>query len=92
MPLEAFYGTIDEPLTRNEITFAKRICQACPVLMECAISALKGHESGPDPFGIWAGSTPSERTRILKQHNGDVPLSARYLVIKTLLTDSEQSA
>ena len=93
MPLETFFGTIDKALTRNEIEFARRICQACPVLMDCAVFALKGHEeTGPDSFGVWAGSTPSERSRILKQHNRDVAQSARYLVTKTLHIDCEQSA
>jgi hypothetical protein len=89
MPQEAFFGGVDKPMTRSEIAFAKRICQACPVLMECAFFALKGYESGPDPFGIWAGSTPTERSKILSDHNGDLVAAARYLVTQTLNIGSE---
>lgn len=51
--------------------------------------AFKGYESGPDPFGVWAGSTPSERKKILQKHGGDVAESARYLVVQILTIDSE---
>jgi hypothetical protein len=84
MPLEAFYGDVDTPMTRTEIGFAKRICQACPVLMDCAVFAMKGVEFGPDQYGVWAGSTPSERNKILKEHNGNVAAAAQYLVMVTL--------
>jgi hypothetical protein len=89
MPQEAFFGDVDKPMTRSEIAFAKRICQACPVLMECAYIALKGYESGPDQFGIWAGSTPVERIKIFNDHNGDVVAATRYLVTQTLNIGSE---
>lgn len=89
MPLEAFYGSVEVPLTRSEISFAKRICQACPVLMDCAVFAFNGYESGPDPFGVWAGSTPSERQKILREYEGDRAKSAQYLVKHILTIDGE---
>jgi hypothetical protein len=93
MPLETFFGTIDKALNRGEIEFARRICQACPVLMDCAVFALTGHEeTGPDSHGIWAGSTPNERAKILKQHKGNVQHSARYLVTEILTIDCEKPA
>jgi hypothetical protein len=88
MPLEAFYGTLEAPLTRSEIAFARRICQACPVLRDCAIVAFQDME----PHGMWAGATPNERKEILRQHSGDVGQSARDLVNKTLYLDCDETA
>lgn len=85
MPLEAFYGTLEVPLTRSEVTFARRICQACPVLLDCALTAFRDTE----PYGMWAGATPSERRKIQRQHSGDVVKSARYLVHRVLTMGSD---
>lgn len=80
MPIEVFYGTIDEPLTRSETVFARAICQTCPVLMDCALTALKTRE----PFGLWAGSTPTQRQNLLRRHNGNVTQSAIQLTREVL--------
>lgn len=40
---------------------AKRICAACPVMVECRDYALRFAE----PFGIWGGLTEEERSRML---------------------------
>lgn len=66
-PLEAFFGSEEEPLTAKEARFAKRICRACPVLRDCLINALKEQE----PHGVWAGLTAVERRRILREAGGD---------------------
>jgi WhiB family redox-sensing transcriptional regulator len=39
--------------------FATRICQSCPVLEQCRTHAQTVRE----PFGIWGGTTESERRR-----------------------------
>ena len=39
---------------------AKLICQDCPVRRECLLLALEKRE----PFGVWGGKTPEERTAI----------------------------
>lgn len=39
---------------------AKRICEKCPVRIECQEYALQNNEL----FGIWGGLTPRERRRI----------------------------
>jgi len=80
MPIEVFYGTIDEPLTRSEAVFARAICQACPVLMDCALSALQARE----PFGLWAGSTPTQRQHLLRRNKGNVTQSAIQLTQEVL--------
>ena len=42
-------------LRRDEL--AKRICQHCPVLLECRRHALAVRE----PYGVWGGMTEHER-------------------------------
>jgi WhiB family transcriptional regulator, redox-sensing transcriptional regulator len=37
---------------------AKRICAGCPVLAECLAAAFE------NDFGIWGGSTPTEREHV----------------------------
>jgi hypothetical protein len=42
---------------RYRVDFATRICQTCPVLEQCRTHAQTVRE----PFGIWGGTTESER-------------------------------
>ncbi|EHI39769.1 WhiB family transcriptional regulator [Rhodococcus opacus PD630] len=42
---------------RYRESFATRICQTCPVLEQCRTHAQTVRE----PFGIWGGTTESER-------------------------------
>jgi WhiB family redox-sensing transcriptional regulator len=48
-------GRFDE--TQAKARAAKAICAECPVRVECLQWALDTHE----PFGIYGGTTPSER-------------------------------
>ncbi|RKT78701.1 WhiB family redox-sensing transcriptional regulator [Terracoccus luteus] len=47
---------------RNDRTeAAKAVCAGCPVVQQCLDHALRV----PEPYGIWGGSTASERARML---------------------------
>lgn len=47
---------------RNDRTdAAKAVCAACPVAKECLDHALRV----PETFGIWGGTTATERARML---------------------------
>jgi WhiB family transcriptional regulator, redox-sensing transcriptional regulator len=54
-------GNDAQKTARKAMYAAKRICQACPVNLECREYALS-HES--ITHGIWGGLTPMERRRI----------------------------
>lgn len=45
----------------NRVARAKKICQSCPVLVECRQYALSAQE----PFGVWGGLDESERREII---------------------------
>lgn len=45
------------------VIMAKRICAACPVLLECRADALANN----DPHGIKGGMTPVERGEFFKR-------------------------
>lgn len=47
---------------------AKAICRGCEVLDDCLIWALDNAEA----FGVWGGTTPSERRRLLARERGRV--------------------
>jgi len=42
---------------------AKKVCQRCPVRIQCAAYALATRE----PYGVWGGFTEHERLRLLKE-------------------------
>lgn len=46
---------------RERADAAKAVCAACPVMQRCLQHAM----SVPESFGIWGGTTPSERSRML---------------------------
>jgi WhiB family redox-sensing transcriptional regulator len=70
-PQEVFYGSEDRSnkarhhpnLTVDEVAKARRICNACPVQMECLDYAIRNREE----FGIWGGSTAGQRKKWIKQ-------------------------
>ena len=57
-------GDDAQKTARTAMFAAKRICQACPVNLECREYAL-AHES--ITHGIWGGLTPRERRRIREE-------------------------
>lgn len=52
-----------------EIAQAKRICEGCPVRAECLEHAL----ARPTLLGIWAGTTPVERSAMRVRDNVATP-------------------
>jgi len=47
---------------------ATRICQACPVRVQCLEYALSGADTwGGIATGIWGGTTPAERDQLRQQ-------------------------
>lgn len=44
---------------------AKRVCSACPVLLECRAHALSVRE----PYGIWGGLSADDREAVLRDRN-----------------------
>ena len=63
LDVEIFYHPAGERWhQKNErITQAKRICQRCPVIHQCATWALRTRE----PYGVWGGLSETERADIL---------------------------
>lgn len=53
---EMFFSTHPGPQM-----MAKQICQRCPVISECLSDALEREER----LGVWGGTTPAERRRLL---------------------------
>ena len=45
-----------------QVTRALRICDGCPVRQACLDFAMRTRE----PAGIWGGTTPEERIRVLR--------------------------
>lgn len=60
---DAFYlpeGLRGAARARRE-ELAKTLCIGCPVLLTCRDFALQNRE----PYGVWGGTTPEERARLL---------------------------
>jgi WhiB family redox-sensing transcriptional regulator len=57
----------------ERITRAKAVCQACPVITECATWALQTQE----PYGVWGGMSEDERAAILGIPNPRYPRTRR---------------
>jgi WhiB family transcriptional regulator, redox-sensing transcriptional regulator len=49
----------------SETTRALRICDGCPVKRQCLDFAMRTGEAS----GIWGGTTPEERVRVLRARN-----------------------
>lgn len=70
-----FYGEEDRSgkarhhpnLTVDEVQRARRICNACPVQMNCLEWAIVNREE----FGIWGGSTAGQRKKWIKAYEDD---------------------
>lgn len=50
-----------EERSPNRNDLAKTVCARCPVIRECLAHAL----AVPEPYGVWGGTTPKERGRML---------------------------
>lgn len=71
-PQEWWYGGPDgRPQSARLLTKAKAICQTCPVLRDCLVTALQRNE----PYGVWGGYTRVERVRALKRFRGNVSMA-----------------
>lgn len=44
-----------------------RMCSQCPVKINCLEVALRSEEGHGRGYGIWGGTTPNQRKKILKQ-------------------------
>lgn len=45
----------------DAVTFAKMICDGCPILTKCLGGAIQRGEK----HGVWGGTTPEERSKLL---------------------------
>ena len=54
---ETFFGT-----TPEEAAEALAVCAVCPVRAQCLESAIRNRETS----GIWGGTTPDERRRLIR--------------------------
>jgi WhiB family redox-sensing transcriptional regulator len=57
-----FPDDFDSQMNSYQSDIAKSICRACPLLNECFEYSLALNE----PYGIWAGTTPLERRKLLR--------------------------
>lgn len=60
---------------------ARRICASCPVREQCLDAALDRRE----PVGMWAGTTPAERRKILQARDQQQP-AQRCVVCAAVFT------
>lgn len=51
----------------------KALCDSCPVRLQCLDYALKSHE----PYGMWGGMTPVQRSAAIKRIEARVSRSSR---------------
>ncbi|MCW2528042.1 MAG: transcription factor WhiB [Pseudonocardiales bacterium] len=65
MGTEVFYNSEKErgPTKRARIAAAKSVCMSCPVRRLCLEWAVEVAE----PYGVWGGTTPEERSQIRAQ-------------------------
>lgn len=59
---EVFYNEEKDPkgVRRDKERLAKRICQKCPVLVNCRQHAMNGREI----YGVWGGLSEMERHKL----------------------------
>jgi len=58
---DMFFET-DEP-GYNPYIYAKQLCGMCPVAALCLDYALEARE----PFGVWGGTSPGDRKKLLRR-------------------------
>ena len=54
---DLMYSTLPE-----DVTQAKALCARCPVIIRCAVDAVRRHER----YGVWGGWSPTEREALIK--------------------------
>lgn len=73
---DLFFPIAVGTVASQEIARAQRICAGCPVKQPCLDFAMRTRE----PTGIWGGTTPEERIRVLRaRHRRPVHLLAPEL-------------
>jgi len=63
MSFAAFFGAASDErptMKRSEISYARRVCAACPVKRECLDWSLTNGEA----FGVWGGTSGRQRSRM----------------------------
>lgn len=60
--------TDDDPLFDQGLARLKSYCHDCPVKFECRMHGLSNRE----PYGIWGGTTPKERSHKLSRLERDL--------------------
>lgn len=59
---DLFFPIAVGDVATKEVARAQRICESCPVKQQCLDFAMQTRE----PTGIWGGTTPEERIRVLR--------------------------
>lgn len=49
---------------KDKVTYAKAICSQCPIAVACFLNRMA--DLGSETYGIWGGTTPSERIAMSK--------------------------
>lgn len=62
---------------------AKQLCALCPIRVQCADTALENRE----PYGVWGGTTPAERARIIRKAGRKPPPTDRTKLARKLKTN-----
>ena len=69
------------PIKSEDLKDARTICRKCPAVQTCGEWAVRHEE-----YGIWAGTTPTERSRI--RTLAGIELEDPYLGLTKLVTPS----
>lgn len=59
---ELFFPPVYGGMFRMQIAAAKALCGRCPEQSACLSTALDNAE----PLGVWGGTTPAERLRLIR--------------------------
>lgn len=59
---DLFFPVAVGAFASSQVARAQRICAGCPVKQQCLDFAMRTRE----PTGIWGGTTPEERIRVLR--------------------------
>jgi WhiB family redox-sensing transcriptional regulator len=62
---DLFFPVADGDAAGQQVSRALRICADCIVRQQCLEFAMRTRE----PAGIWGGTTPEERGRVLRSRN-----------------------